>query len=155
LLPAALALTIAGCAARAAPVPSGSASPLPTSSQPVGAAPASGAVAFVPDAAGANDFALNALALSGLRAEAHKLGLGEPAVVTNAASAGSQLVIGRGASLEDDFVAASMAKPGVSFVLLDAPAAEAPNLRTVDFELADGAIGAGALAALPLKAKGA
>ncbi|MBV9120100.1 MAG: BMP family ABC transporter substrate-binding protein, partial [Chloroflexi bacterium] len=140
---------LAGCAlaGQVAP-PAGSARLANLGSAPVGESPANGPVAFVPDAAGANDFALNALTLQGLRAEALALGQLPPAVLSSPrAPAGSRLVIGYGAQLEA-FEQAAAASPSVQFVLIDAPGSSSvPNLRTVVFDLTDGAHEAGTLAA--------
>lgn len=155
----ALALLLAGCrASDPLPIASGAASPLALVG-PVGSSPSSASITFVPDAAGANDYGLNALALTGLRSEAQRLGLPDPAVISTTDPAGyvatveraatqARLVLGRGSALAEAFQSAAAAHPNVKFVLIDASLPNTPaNLRTISFDLYDGAGLAGKLAA--------
>jgi basic membrane protein A len=111
---------------------------------------------FVPDAGGANDFGLNALTLRGLRAEASRDRLPPPAVgpagdpegALEAVGGAARLVVGYGASQADAFQATARAHATVMFVLVDSPPlADISNLRTISFDLSDGAALAGRLAA--------
>src|SRR5581483_117562 len=107
LLAALAATLLAGCGAGQQVIrPSGSASPLAGTVSPVGSWAAGTDVAFVPDQAGANDFGLNALALSALAAD-------KPALLQPDGIAGSsaKLVVGRGGSLLDAFVEAARRQP--------------------------------------------